>query len=67
MRLKLIAENPEAFDNFEYLEEQANLKGQSTLYIKGPFIGCNMVNKNKRIVGTAKDEAVWSDGALSSG
>ena len=48
LKLKLIAENPEAFDNFEYLEEQANLKGQSTLYIKGPFIGCDVVNKNKR-------------------
>lgn len=58
LKLKLIAENPEAFDNFEYLEEQANLKGQSTLYIKGPFIGCNMVNKNKRMYGlddTRKD------------
>lgn len=51
LKLKLISENPEAFDNFEYLEEQANLKGPSTLYIKGPFIGCNMVNKNKRMYG----------------
>jgi len=58
LQLKLIAENPEAFDNFEYLEEQANLKGQSTLYIKGPFIGCGIVNKNKRLYGlddTRKD------------
>lgn len=58
MKLKLIAENPEAFDNFEYLEEQANLKGQSTLYIKGPFIGCDIINKNKRKYGledTRKD------------
>jgi len=51
MKLKLIAENPDAFDNFEYLEEQVNLKGQSTLYIKGPFIGCNQINKNKRMYG----------------
>ena len=58
LKLKLFAENPEAFDNFEYLEEQANLKGQSTLYIKGPFIGCDQINKNKRMYGlddTRKD------------
>ena len=53
-----MAENPEVFDNFEILEEQNNLKGQSTLYVKGPFIGCNQVNKNKRLYGlddTRKD------------
>jgi hypothetical protein len=58
LKLKLISENPQAFDNFEYLEEQANLKGQSTLYIKGPFIGCDQINKNKRMYGlddTRKD------------
>lgn len=49
LKLKLMAENPEVFDNFEILEEQNNLKGQSTLYVKGPFIGCNQVNKNKRM------------------
>lgn len=49
LKLKLMAENPEVFDNFEILEEQSNLKGQSTLYVKGPFIGCNQVNKNKRL------------------
>jgi hypothetical protein len=58
MILKLIAENPETFDNFEYVEEQTNLKDQSTLYIKGPFIGCDQINKNKRMYGlndTRKD------------
>lgn len=53
-----MAENPEAFDNFEIIEEQSNLKGQSTLYVKGPFIGCNQVNRNKRWYGldeTRKD------------
>lgn len=46
--LKLISENPDVFDEFEIVEEQSNLKDSNTLYIKGPFIGCNMVNKNKR-------------------
>lgn len=58
LKLKLMAENPDVFDNFEILEEQSNLKGQSTLYVKGPFIGCNQVNKNKRLYGlddTRKD------------
>ena len=58
LKLKLMAENPDAFDNFEILEEQSNLKGGSTLYVKGPFIGCNQVNKNKRLYGlddTRKD------------
>lgn len=51
LKLKLMAENPDVFDNFEILEEQSNLKGQSTLFVKGPFIGCNQVNKNKRLYG----------------
>lgn len=49
LKLKLMAENPDVFDNFEILEEQSNLRGQSTLYVKGPFIGCNQVNKNRRM------------------
>lgn len=49
MKLKLISENPEVFDNFEVVEEQDNLKKGSNLFIKGPFIGCNTVNKNKRM------------------
>lgn len=48
LKLKLISENPDQFNNFEIIEEQSNLKDQSTLYIKGPFIGCNMKNKNGR-------------------
>lgn len=48
LRLKLISENPDTFDNFEIIEEQSNLKNQSTLYVKGPYIGCNMKNKNGR-------------------
>lgn len=47
-KLKLISENPDLLDDFEVVEEQNNLKDKSSLYIKGPFIGCNIVNKNKR-------------------
>lgn len=49
LKLKLIAENPDVLDDFEIVEEQSNLKGPSTLYVKGPFIGCNEINKNKRL------------------
>lgn len=48
LKLKLISENPDRFDEFEILEEQPNRNSPSTLYVKGPYIGCNMVNKNKR-------------------
>jgi hypothetical protein len=48
LKLKLIAENPDNLENFEIIEEQNNLKGQSTLYVAGPMIGCNQRNKNGR-------------------
>ena len=70
IQLKLMAENPEVFDNFEILEEQSNLKGQSSLYVKGPFIGCNQVNKNKRLYGlddTRKDVARYMNEMVTPG
>jgi len=50
-KLKLIAENPDVLDDFEIVEEQSNRNSESALYVKGPFIGCNQVNKNKRMYG----------------
>lgn len=49
LKLRLIAENPDLLDRFEIVEEQDNLKKGSSLYVKGPFIGCNQVNKNRRM------------------
>jgi hypothetical protein len=49
LKLKLIAENPDVFDNFEVIEEQSNRNSASNLYVKGPFIGCNQINKNSRM------------------
>lgn len=49
LKLKLISENPDIFERFEIVEEQDNLKKGSSLYVKGPFIGCNQINKNKRL------------------
>jgi hypothetical protein len=49
LKLRLIAENPELLERFEIVEEQDNLKKGSSLYVKGPFIGCNQINKNRRM------------------
>lgn len=49
LKLRLISENPDIFERFEIVEEQDNLKKGNSLYVKGPFIGCNQVNKNKRL------------------
>jgi len=49
MSLRLLVETPAPEEQFEYIEEQKNLKGQSKLIIKGPYMECEMVNKNQRI------------------
>jgi len=49
LKLKLISENPDLFERFEIIEEQDNLKKGNSLYVKGPFIGCNQINKNRRL------------------
>lgn len=51
IKLNLLFEKPDFLDSFEYLEEEANLKTHtpSALYIKGPYMGANLVNKNKRM------------------
>jgi len=56
LKLKLIAENPDLLERFEIVEEQDNLKKGSSLYVKGPFIGCNQVNKNRLKSEKKKDE-----------
>jgi hypothetical protein len=49
LKLRLISENPDLLERFEIIEEQDNLKKGNSLYVKGPFIGCNQINKNKRL------------------
>lgn len=49
LKLKLISENPNLFDDFEYVEEQSNRSTPASLYVKGPFLGAETVNKNNRI------------------
>jgi hypothetical protein len=49
MSLRLLVETPAPEEQFEYIEEQKNLKGQSVMKIRGPYMACEEVNKNKRI------------------
>jgi len=49
MSLRLLVETPAPEEQFEYIEEQKNLKGQSKLIIRGPYMECEQVNKNQRI------------------
>jgi hypothetical protein len=49
MSLRLLVETPASEEQFEYIEEQKNIKGQSVMRIRGPYMACEEVNKNKRI------------------
>ena len=48
MSLKLVTETP-LQEQFEYIVEEKNNKGPSTLYIQGPYMAAESINKNKRI------------------
>lgn len=49
MPLRLLIEAPAPEDQFEYVVEERNGNQPSTMYIKGPYMQCEEVNKNKRI------------------
>lgn len=49
MALRLIVETPQDNSEFEYIYEEKNNKDQPRLYISGPYMMCETVNKNKRI------------------
>jgi len=49
MALRLIVETPQDNTNFEYIYEEKNHKEQPKLFISGPYMMCETVNKNKRI------------------
>jgi len=47
--LNLVTEpNSVPVDEFEYIFEETNRNSPSSLYIKGPYLGAEVVNKNKR-------------------
>lgn len=47
--LKLIVETPQDQGDFEYIYEEKNSKEPSKLFISGPYMMCETVNKNKRM------------------
>lgn len=49
MAFRLLVETPAPEEQFEYILEEKNSKGPSTLYIKGPYMMAEGVNKNNRI------------------
>jgi len=49
MPFKLLVEKPVHEEEYEYVLEEENSKSSKTLYIKGPYMMAESVNKNKRI------------------
>jgi len=49
LKLNLLVENPALEDQFEYVVEESNRNAPSTLFIKGPYMMAEGVNKNKRM------------------
>lgn len=49
LKLNLLVEKPALEDEFEYVVEESNRNAPSTLYIKGPYMMAEGVNKNKRL------------------
>ena len=49
MKLNLMVEpGATSLDEYEYIFEEANRNSPSSLYIKGPYLGAEVINKNKR-------------------
>jgi hypothetical protein len=49
MGLNLIVETPAPRESFEYVVEEGSTKGKQNLFIKGPYMMAEDVNRNKRI------------------
>jgi hypothetical protein len=49
MALKLIVEKPDPQNDFEYIVEEKDRNSPSTLYIKGPYMMAEGVNRNNRL------------------
>ena len=49
MALKLLVEQPAPEEEYQYVVEEQNNNKPANLYITGPYMQCETVNKNKRI------------------
>lgn len=48
MSYKLLVETPASKDDFEYVLEESGKDGKKNMYIKGPYMMAEEVNRNKR-------------------
>ena len=49
LKLNLVVEKPDVDDQFEYIEEEVDRNSPTNLYIKGPYMMAEGVNRNKRL------------------
>jgi hypothetical protein len=49
MALRLLVEQPAPEEEFEYIVEEQNNNKPSNLFITGPYMQCEQINKNKRV------------------
>ena len=49
LKLNLVVEKPDVNDEFEYIEEEVDSNSPSNLYIKGPYMMAEGVNRNNRL------------------
>jgi hypothetical protein len=49
MALRLLVEQPAPEEEFDYIVEEQNNNKPSNLYITGPYMQCEQINKNKRV------------------
>jgi|TARA_R100000808_G_C2154585_1_gene165655 hypothetical protein len=49
LKLNLVVEKPDIDDEFEYIEEEVDRNSPSNLYIKGPYMMAEDVNRNNRM------------------
>ena len=49
LKLSLVVEKPDIEDEFEYIEEEVDRNAPANLYIKGPYMMAEGVNRNKRL------------------
>ena len=49
LKLSLVVEKPDANDEFEYIEEEVDRNSPANLYIKGPYMMAEDINRNNRL------------------
>ena len=49
LKLSLVVEKPDVHDKFEYIEEEVDRNSPANLYIKGPYMMAEDINRNNRL------------------